>query len=118
VKKLLDYDWPGNVRELENTITNMCINTPGSVIQSSAIPDYGVEPDMAEGEEGCLDRFISSYLEDNEASEGLLSPVIELVERKMIEQIGRKFDGNKFRISEALGISRVTLAKKMNQLGM
>ncbi len=118
VKKLLDYHWPGNVRELENTITNMCINTPGNVIRSSAIPDYGLEDDKTGGSSDCLDRFISNYLEENESGEGLLFPAVELVERKMIEQLSEKYNGNKTRISSALGISRVTLAKKMNHMGL
>lgn len=116
--KLMEYNWPGNVRELENTITNMCINTHGDIIHSSAIPDYSDIAGHPESSEDCLDRFISSYLDNNESGEGLLQPVIELVERKMIEQLQERLEGNKSRISTALGISRVTLAKKINHMDL
>ncbi|MBI9103501.1 MAG: sigma-54-dependent Fis family transcriptional regulator [Spirochaetales bacterium] len=115
IGKLEEYDWPGNIRELENTITNMCINTHGSIIRSSSIPDYIMTKKRDIEGTALLDTFVSHYLEENEGQENLLPGIFSDVEQKMIDLLIEKFGNNKTRIASVLGISRVTLAKKMNK---
>jgi two-component system nitrogen regulation response regulator GlnG len=117
IKRLKKYDWPGNVRELENTITNLCINTHGDIIRASAMPEHytptGIRETESETEEELLDRLVTLYLANREGQENLLPPLAAQLERKLIEQVRERTGGNKSRMAALLGISRVTLAKKL-----
>jgi two-component system nitrogen regulation response regulator GlnG len=113
LRKLLNQNWPGNVRELENTIINTCINTHGTVIRSSSIPERTLELENSDDDKDSLDMSITRYMEEVDSQDNLLAPLIERVESIMINQLADKYDGNKSRIAAAMGISRVTLAKKM-----
>ncbi len=115
ITRLQDYHWPGNVRELENTITNMCINTHGNIIRTASLPGHLVAEMVWENKMDVLDGFLGQYLDENEGKSDLLSVVLEQVENKMIDLLREKYGDNKSRIAASLGISRVTLAKKMNR---
>ena len=118
IKRLKKYDWPGNVRELENTITNLCINTHGDIIRASAMPEHytptGTRETEMETEDELLDRLVTLYLANREGQENLLPPLAAQLEQRLIEQIRDRTGGNKSRMAALLGISRVTLAKKLS----
>jgi len=122
--RLGNYDWPGNVRELENTVTNMCINTHGNIIRAASVPGYigrkaqdspAETAKTPETAEILLDRWLTLYLEENGEGEALLSDLCGRVEDKLISLFREKYGNNKSRIAAAMGISRVTLNKKMNR---
>ncbi|MBB6482171.1 sigma-54-dependent transcriptional regulator [Spirochaeta isovalerica] len=114
LEKLMKYDWPGNVRELENTVTNMCIKTHGEIIEESAVPDYLMEKgSMAPIDH--MDRFLSDFVRNNGEKCDLLEPLTEMMEQRLIRILRDEYNFNKSQIAEKMGISRVTLAKKMNR---
>jgi two-component system, NtrC family, response regulator len=90
---LLRYNWPGNVRELRNVIERSIILAENGLIT-----------------ERCLPREL---VVASEASEAALS--LDGVERQHILKILNFFDGNRQKTAEALGISRKTLYRKLNQ---
>lgn len=116
LRLLEQYHWPGNVRELENTIINMCINTRGPVIRSISVPDYIRQPLSSDQETDLIDRFLDEYLETVDEASPVLPDLIEKMEQRLIGILRRKYDNNKSRLAAALGISRVTLLKKLEKM--
>ena len=108
--KFMSHDWPGNVRELENLITSMCINAKGSVITSTDMPVFVSK----QSGENSFSKVIDEFCIENKGSKNLLPLLYEKLEKLMIEKIGKAQNFNKSAMAEILGISRVTLAKKMN----
>ena len=120
MKNLMNHSWPGNVRELENLITSFCINTQGEVLTSSDFPTVDIREQDADlnsrsgRKEDFLGEVINKYFDENRNSENLLPALYEEIEKKMIKKAAEKFNNNKSMMAKYLGISRVTLQKKMN----
>jgi len=97
------YRWPGNVRELQNVIERAVLLGKGGVV--------------------CLDD-----LPNNVASVGAMSMetvagrslkgAMESPERQIIREVLEANNWNRNATSEALGINRTTLYKKMKRLGL
>lgn len=83
-------------------------------VEDAADEDIGVqsytEADISEEEES-LDAFDQFFNSDD-------IPSIEKTEQFLIEQALRKFEGNRRKASEALGISERTLYRKLDQYGL
>ncbi len=109
--EFINYDWPGNVRELENLITSMCINAKGAVLALDDMPATVLKSSR----EDCLSKVIDKFYMENKHSKNLLPLLYEKLEKIMIDKIAHEQNNNKSAMAEILGISRVTLTKKMNQ---
>ncbi len=118
VRMLTEYDWPGNVREFENTIINMCINTHGSTIRSGSIPNYIRTKQIDRMESEVLENYLIRYIESVGPDEPVLSPLISDIERMLIHILEKQFNNNKTKIAAKLGMSRVTLQKKMQTMNL
>jgi PAS domain S-box-containing protein len=93
----LNYPWTGNVRELENLLEHAFVRCRGSIITAGDLPvDF-------------LDQFehrlFRAALSDDEEAEAI---------RKALEQAG----GNKTEAARLLGMSRRTIYRKMEKLGI
>jgi len=102
--RFLDYPWPGNVREIENEVRRLV-----------ALADDAITPDL-----------VSSHVREGReqfraAGAGPvrdLNALVEEVERLEILKALEHYDRNKTRASEALGISRFTLQRKLEKYGL
>ncbi len=110
MSEFLNYSWPGNVRELENLITSICINAQGSVLSIQDMPVRLQSKSVSDS----FEKVIDDFCRENSGSENLLPLLYEKFEKIMIEKIARQQNNNKSAMARILGISRVTLAKKMN----
>ncbi len=99
--RLMEYDYPGNVRELENLLEHAAIRCRDGVLRARDLP----LPERAPSPEAPPALY------------QIRSP-LETVERdlilKMLEANGWKIS----RTAERLGISRVTLWRKMREYGI
>ncbi len=94
---LLAYDWPGNIRELRNVVEYAFVIGRGDVLQIDDLtPELRGEPPPMRKQQG-----------DDEDSE-----------RRRIIAALRATDGHRGEAAERLGISRTTLWRRMNQLGI
>ena len=101
---LLQYDWPGNIRELKNLVERLSIMVSGDTIYPEDLPPLdgmtipkqpGSFPDLGVGK--------------------TLRQVREAVERHYIAEALERHGGNVTRASNALGIERTNLHKKIKQ---
>lgn len=95
--KLLNYAWPGNVRELQHAIERAVILSDSTLLK----PDnFMLHP---------------ASQHKREANEELN---LSLLEKDAIERAIRRADGNVTRAAELLGITRFTLYRKLDKLGL
>lgn len=86
---LARHYWPGNIRELENVIGSACMVTRDDLIDIPDLPEHLSTPSS------------------EERSDNLFS--LEALERRHVQYVLARLDGNKNRAAEVLGISRGTL---------
>ncbi len=91
---LTDYQWPGNVRELENVIQAAITFCPGDTITTKDLP------------------FIHEKAETND-QQNLKAVELDLIIKKLNE-----LNWNKQEVAEALGISLVTLWRKIKKYNL
>ncbi len=93
---LKNHDWKGNVRELENTLMQAIVLSKGDVLER--------------------ENLLLSDIQKEESNDGLVGSNIKLeaLERKHIEIILKKTEGDIRAASEILGISRATLYRKLD----
>lgn len=101
---LCAHDFPGNVRELVHLIDRLAILTPGHRIGAEHV--RATLPGARQLSGATLPE------------EGHLYPVLEALERRLIEDRIAKFDGNMSRAAEDLGLERSHLYKKVRRLGI
>jgi transcriptional regulator with PAS, ATPase and Fis domain len=87
------YHWPGNIRQLINTIEHCIITCKGDTVESADLPEYVISSRKTDGNEPEFDR--------EKLRAGLTL-----------------FNGNRTKTAKHLGISRVTLWKKMKDYGL
>lgn len=97
-QKLMRYGWPGNVRELQHTMERAVILADHPLLR----PDDFLFPPSGKSVETPADGELN----------------LEKVERNVIERALRASGGNVTRAAELLGITRFTLYRKMEKLGL
>lgn len=101
------YHWPGNVRELENAIQHAVLVSRGPLLLPEHLPD-AVRQHALQHSNGQLSQ---------ESRDGL-SYNRELLERTIILRALSQHGFSRTRAAHELGISRVTLYKKMKKYGL
>ena len=90
---LMDFPWPGNVRRLINALEHSAATCRGDTIEVTDLPDYLAHEKKPEGPERGVGQ------------EEVLSAL-------------SRFKGNRTLAAKHLGISRVTLWKRLKSLGL
>ena len=134
IDRLIDYSWPGNVRELENTLERallICNNKyltekdlgavldeKETIIEAQKEPttiETGLEEEPEKSPSVSSDAVIETVTDSN--------PVLKIATLKEIEMeaIKSSVERNKWNMTttaEELGISRMTLYRKLEQYGL
>jgi len=100
---LKEHDWPGNVRELKNTAEYLFIHCRNSVVQVENLP-----PEIqsrAKSEED-MPESISHWSRNGEG------------EKERVLAALSRAEGNRTRAARLLGISRATLYRHLDRLGI
>ncbi len=100
VEILVNYDWPGNVREMENTIERAVVLTENDIIESNNLLYQGLTA--------------KAVTKPDSKKYGDLAKV----EKEHIIKALEKFNGNRTKASQYLGIDRKTLLRKMKGYGI
>ena len=94
--KLMKYDWPGNVRELQHAIERAVIMGDCTMLK----PEH----------------FLFHPAQPQRKNEEILN--LEQLELRAIERAMRLSEGNVSRAADYLGITRFTLYRKLEKLGL
>jgi PAS domain S-box-containing protein len=102
-----EYLWPGNVRELENVLGRALINMQFSetTILTEHLPPF-------------LRETKATHIMDTHLPQSNLAEMLEVVERKIIEDNLKKNGGNRTETARQLGIAIRSLYYKMEKLKM
>lgn len=125
VEALKAHDWPGNVRELENTLERLIVLSDGGAITADVLrfgrPRYTLRSGKGVGGNGGgtdVPSLIRSLV--RAGTQVALPPGQKLydflvggLERELIEEVMRLFDGTQVKAADRLGINRNTLHKKL-----
>jgi len=108
------YHWPGNVRELRNTLLRAIPFCDGDLIDLAALPDsLTARPDGESVAQGGL-PLPDSNLPFREAKDEL----IEAFERKYLEELLDRCQGNLSRAAREAGVDRKTIARMLKRHGI
>ncbi|MDO8588404.1 MAG: sigma-54-dependent Fis family transcriptional regulator [Armatimonadota bacterium] len=105
LRQLESYCWPGNVRELRNVLTHAQQTRSGSTITAADLPAYVCSAACTSCEFGRPARQESCAT----------GTVLQESERAAILHALRNSGGNRSRAAVALGLSRVTLYRKLKK---
>ena len=138
LKTLKAYDWPGNVRQLRNVVEKMVVLATGPTLTEADIPEEiksGDAPnevatprgdttprgDAPNGDATLLSRRNKESPSSSLARQECLAPdtcTLADTEKRQILAALDAARGNKTKAAEALGISRRTLHRKLNEWGL
>ncbi len=114
-----NYHWPGNVRELENIIKRAIVLSKSNVISADLIIE---EFQKNEKTNKKPDHSESSELNIHEKMEKfngcLYKEIISETEKTLFTQILKQTHGNRIQAARILGISRVMLHKRIQELNI
>jgi Nif-specific regulatory protein len=129
IDALKAHDWPGNVRELENTLERLVVLSEGGEFTPESLkfgrPRYSLRATPTKGGNGANGGHDVRSLIRSLVRAGLQAPMppgqkvheflVGGVERELIEEVMRQFDGTQVKAADRLGINRNTLHKKVAQ---
>ncbi|MCP5551825.1 MAG: sigma-54-dependent Fis family transcriptional regulator [Akkermansiaceae bacterium] len=117
--------WPGNVRQLQSAVRRIVLRCAGHPVTLDAVRETLDEPAAmsvagAAPGDGSLDEKIEALLGEAIARGNgrVLPDLVGEVERRLIAAALRRSGGHLGKVTEWLGISRVTLRKKMTDFGL
>ena len=105
IDKLFGYRFHGNIRELENILERAAIFTDGNIIGAN---DLDLRPDELEP----VDSKTTALCDDHSAQS------LREVEKQAIERALRRWEGNRTKAAEELGITRRTLINKIAEFDL
>ncbi len=95
---LLAYEWPGNVRELRNVVERAAILCKTGEIAGKHLPG---------------DFQVSAFLRRHAAKGSGVMPSLAQIERRYVEHVVERADGNLSEAARILGIARNTLKARI-----
>ena len=99
LRLLMAYSWPGNVRELKHAIEFAVIRCPHSIIRPQDLPPEVVNQD---------ERLLAVSHEE----------IVPSHDKEKILSVLKQTGGNRSAAAKLLGISRLTLYRRLSRLGI
>lgn len=127
VNRLMDYSWPGNVRELENTLERALLISSNKYLSLSDI-DSVLDEKILNDEDTIIKNETNNnsqqvFSTDSTLTNNIINESLEIMTLKDLEMkaIKNSIQRNKWNMSitaDELGISRMTLYRKLEQYGL
>jgi transcriptional regulator with PAS, ATPase and Fis domain len=102
---LTRYTWPGNIRQLENMIQHAVLISSGPELLPAHLPPQ-------------VQDYVAPAVKSGSARAKSLIECRHAAEREHIHQVLKKCNYRRDRAAKALGVSRVTLYKRIKQYGL
>ena len=116
-KRLSSHNWPGNIRELENTIRSALALTRTPYLTTHELSELGNHAVTQQAEAESLATAVISFAKQamDSKERGIYDRVHGEVDRALISYVLSHLHENQSEAARLLGISRLTLRKKLNQ---
>ncbi len=119
---LLNYTWPGNVRELHHTIEysmNIVSETQTS-IEPEHLPErvFNYKDDKSDISSDRNHEFVDSVIHYNNDNKNSLKNMLDDVEKQIVINTLKKYDGNISRSAKALNLHRQGLQYRINKFNI
>lgn len=122
---LENYSWPGNIRELENSLHRAAVLTSGETIFPHHLPKSILGTESSKSSEILLGKSAEDNRSDELFQELLLqaqqkapSNILGWIEQEMIRRVFEQTGKNQLQAAKQLGLSRITLHKRLKALGL
>jgi len=121
MRLLEQYRWPGNVRELQGVIRQALLVATGPVLLPEFLPHFlrgdggRRQPHVPVGLNG-WEQLLQDRLQSG--TRDLYPEALALMERELITRVLGYTKGNKLQAAKMLGISRLSLRRKIQSLGV
>ena len=119
IARLRAHHWPGNIRELQSVVKQALLQSRGSVLLPSFLPelsDVAAKPSSSEAVNVGLEAFIRRRLQPD--SHDLYSEAHRQVDRFLLTSVLEYTGGSQHKAARLLGIARQTLRLKLRDLGL
>jgi DNA-binding NtrC family response regulator len=113
LRAMQQYSWPGNIRELRNVIERAVALCPRGEIELADLPDPIQSGASCEG-----DVVVSVQRSNLALTSGTLAKTREEAEAQHIAEALERHKNNRKHVAAELGISRMTLYKKLHRYGL
>ncbi|MBA3936343.1 MAG: sigma-54-dependent Fis family transcriptional regulator [Planctomycetes bacterium] len=112
------HSWPGNVRELKHVLEEAAVLATGGIIAPDhiSLPTATGQAPPSSSLNAAL-AALSSRLFAQHAGE-VHQRFLAAVEEPLLRAVLARTEGNQLRAAELLGINRITLKKRMDELGI
>ena len=119
MERLSQYPWPGNIRELQSVLKQALLRATGPVLVPAFLPEsLGGPRTTPAGDEGVLrvGPFLQERMEAG--SEEIYQEAHQHLDRLLLPLVLGSTDGNKLQAARLLGITRLTLRRRLQELGL
>lgn len=118
IHALKDYDWPGNIRELRNVIDRSIISAKRKKSKVIEFEDLTVYPPKENVDIRMRSLQAALPLELDDITPKKYKEFLESTEREYFKTALELVDGNVLELVDRVGLSRSTVFKKLNDLGI
>jgi two-component system nitrogen regulation response regulator GlnG len=135
MRLMAQHRWPGNVRELQSAVKHALLQTTGTLIAPSALPDIVANAPAAsisrqtrptgfaaaarsEPIENVMDFGALTRDRLEAGSEDIYRELVSLAECQILKEVLQHTEGNLTHAAKRLGVTRSTLRTRMEILGL
>ncbi len=127
MRAMVSYPWPGNIRELRNAVEYAFVLAKGKSIRSEHLPEKILkhrtqssvspekDPELPIYLSGGLSGNISGEIKPEDAFPQKTAVIVKQNERQALINALRQADGNQTEAAKYLGVSRITVWKRMKK---
>lgn len=123
---LQNYSWPGNIRELENCLHRAAVLAAGETIFPHHLPKSVLGSESVFLEKQTILGAVKNVFPQEKLFQELLSQaqtiapknILEWIEQELIRRVFQQTGGNQLRTAKRLGLSRITVRKRLKKLGL
>jgi two-component system nitrogen regulation response regulator GlnG len=112
------HQWPGNIRELKHVLEEAAVLATGGIIGSN---NLSLPPGSADGPSYSSFHAAAASLAArliNQHSGSVYIKYVDAMEEPLLREVLSRTEGNQLRAAEILGINRITLKKRMDEIGI
>ncbi len=114
---LMRHSWPGNIRELRSALSFSLLHAPGNVIEVDDLPAACRSGTAtARGPESDFGALARQYLAEGRTD--IYRLLLAEFEAQVLRATWNELAGNQAKMSEQLGLARMTLRGKLREVGL